>query len=98
MPPPKTRMSRGAQRVLETALDPITGEDTRTMLEEPPPLPSVSPLAAAEKLPPRITTAEIVRVSLRRAPPPLTVEQKRAAFFAGAGPVHAELLRHFLVA
>lgn len=44
---------------------------------------------------PKITKDDIAAVVLRKAPPQLTIEEKRAEFFKPQSAVHTELLRRF---
>ena len=42
---------------------------------------------------PKITDQAIAAVALKKAPPPMSIEEKRAAFFEPQRPIHAELLQ-----
>ena len=46
--------------------------------------------------PPKITEKAIAEIVLKEAPPLMSVEQKRDAFFQGPTPVHVELLQRHL--
>ena len=43
----------------------------------------------------KITTSDIVNIVLKKAPPRLSVEEKKAAFFKPQSAIHLELLSKF---
>lgn len=72
------------------------GEDTRHRSDkntEPPDILLPRPPPPLIEKNTRVTTEALGTVALRRAPPPLSLEQKKALFFRPQLPLHIELIQ-----
>lgn len=86
---PRVVIHSGALEAIGTALDPVTGEDTRCrrhQISEKKKQSNVGSLARVQ-----VSRGDIVSIKLRSAPPMLTVDQKRVMFFEKKPALLAEI-------
>lgn len=80
---------------IDDVLDSVTGEDLRVLHGiEPPHQCLAKELPLLPDMSRRLDLHEIVSVgaTLRKAPRPMTIDEKRDLFFTGPNPVHVELM------
>lgn len=90
---PKKLLKLRCDLHLETIVDPITGEDMRDPIERPQPILQESEVLRNSESRVEIKLTEVLNITtrLRKAPKPMSIEEKREAFFAKS-PLFQELL------
>lgn len=90
---PKTRIFYKMKElpITKDGEDTLVREQDNGFIVDPSPRTSSSGLSLAK--PPKITMGDISSVVLKKAPPLLNVEEKKAIFFHPQRPIHVELLQ-----